>query len=283
MLAQYGVGREGLPGDWPRATTTPPRPYTPAWQEAHHLASRRRRPCGSPGSSRENAEESGGRSHDPHGRRHQPLVPLRHDLPRVPRRCSTLTGCQGRNGGGWAHYVGQEKCRPVTGLGARWRCGLRLATPATADDRHRLLVPAHRPVALRHLRCRRRSPRRSGAAGFAGHEHAPTCLAKSARMGWMPSYPTFDRNPLDLADEAAAADRPVAEHVVAELQGRVHCGSPPRTPTRRRTGRGSWPSGGPTCWARPAKGNEYFLKHLLGTDTSLRAERSARDVSGRRR
>ena len=28
---------------------------------------------------------------------------------------TTLTGCQGRNGGGWAHYVGQEKVRPVTG------------------------------------------------------------------------------------------------------------------------------------------------------------------------
>ena len=26
-----------------------------------------------------------------------------------------LTGCQGVNGGGWAHYVGQEKCRPFTG------------------------------------------------------------------------------------------------------------------------------------------------------------------------
>ena len=24
-------------------------------------------------------------------------------------------------------------------------------------------------------------------------------IAQSARMGWMPSYPTFDRNPLDLA------------------------------------------------------------------------------------
>jgi nitrate reductase alpha subunit len=28
---------------------------------------------------------------------------------------TTLTGCQGVNGGGWAHYVGQEKVRPVTG------------------------------------------------------------------------------------------------------------------------------------------------------------------------
>src|SRR3546814_19079740 len=28
---------------------------------------------------------------------------------------TTLTGCQGVNGGGWAHYVGQEKVRPLTG------------------------------------------------------------------------------------------------------------------------------------------------------------------------
>ena len=27
-----------------------------------------------------------------------------------------LCGCQGVNGGGWAHYVGQEKVRPLTGF-----------------------------------------------------------------------------------------------------------------------------------------------------------------------
>ena len=27
-----------------------------------------------------------------------------------------LTGCIGRNGGGWAHYVGQEKIRPIMGF-----------------------------------------------------------------------------------------------------------------------------------------------------------------------
>lgn len=36
-----------------------------------------------------------------------------------------LTGSMGRNGGGWAHYVGQEKCRPITGwatmaMGSDW-------------------------------------------------------------------------------------------------------------------------------------------------------------------
>ena len=29
-----------------------------------------------------------------------------------------LTGCQGVNGGGWAHYVGQEKVPAVHRLGA---------------------------------------------------------------------------------------------------------------------------------------------------------------------
>ena len=29
---------------------------------------------------------------------------------------TTITGTQGRNGGGWAHYVGQEKIRPIMGF-----------------------------------------------------------------------------------------------------------------------------------------------------------------------
>ena len=34
----------------------------------------------------------------------------------------------------------------------------------------------------------------------------------------MPSYPTFDRNPLDLSDDAAAAGKPVGEYVVDQLK-----------------------------------------------------------------
>ena len=46
----------------------------------------------------------------------------------------------------------------------------------------------------------------------------PYAIAQSARMGWMPSYPTFDRNPLDLSDDAAAAGKPVGEYVVEQLK-----------------------------------------------------------------
>ena len=50
----------------------------------------------------------------------------------------------------------------------------------------------------------------------------------------MPSMPTFDRNPLDLADEAARAGKPVGDHVVEELQaGRLHfAGADPDNPAR---------------------------------------------------
>ena len=33
LMAQYAVGRDGLPGQWP-ASYDDPQPYTPAWQEA---------------------------------------------------------------------------------------------------------------------------------------------------------------------------------------------------------------------------------------------------------
>src|SRR5262249_46863456 len=33
MLAQYGVGREGLPGEWPSGYDDASQPGTPAWQE----------------------------------------------------------------------------------------------------------------------------------------------------------------------------------------------------------------------------------------------------------
>jgi nitrate reductase alpha subunit len=32
LLAQFGVSRFGLPGDWPAGLDDPTQPYTPAWQ-----------------------------------------------------------------------------------------------------------------------------------------------------------------------------------------------------------------------------------------------------------
>ena len=60
-----------------------------------------------------------------------------------------LCGCIGQSGGGWSHYVGQEKLRPQTGWAAR-RLRPRLEPPAAPHERHVVLLRAHRPVALRN-------------------------------------------------------------------------------------------------------------------------------------
>ena len=133
---------------------------------------------------------------------------------------TTLTGCQGVNGGGWAHYVGQEKCRPVTGW-AQLAFGAGLVPPAAADDRHRVLVPAHRPVALRPLRRRRARLAARRAARSPGKTTADL-LAQSARLGWMPSLPDVRPQPARPGRRGRGRRAaPVAEHVVDELQGRA--------------------------------------------------------------
>ncbi|HZM84612.1 MAG TPA: nitrate reductase subunit alpha [Candidatus Limnocylindrales bacterium] len=256
MLAQYGVAREGLPGDWPSGYDDG-KPYTPAWQESI---------TGVPAKAvvriarefADNAERSGGRSMILMG------AGTNHwfhsdTIYRAMLALTTLTGCQGVNGGGWAHYVGQEKCRPVTGwaqlaFGLDWSRPPRQMTGTSFWYLHtdQWRYDGYEAGALA-------SPLAGGA--FAG-KHTADLLAQSAKLGWMPSMPTFNRNPLELAESGA--------DVAAELKNgtlRFACEDPddPR----------NWPRV-LTVWranllGSSAKGNEYFLRHLLGTDASLRA------------
>ncbi|HWO48069.1 MAG TPA: molybdopterin-dependent oxidoreductase, partial [Solirubrobacterales bacterium] len=196
---------------------------------------------------------------------------------------TTLTGCQGVNGGGWAHYVGQEKCRPVTGwaqlaFGLDWnrppRQMIHTAYWYLHTDQFRYDTFGADTVAAR-----------TGSGKLAGLSTADV-IAKSARMGWMPSYPTFNRNPLDLADEAAEAGAEVADHVVSELQSgrlRFAC-EDPDAPDNHPKVMTVWRS---NLLGSSGKGHEYFLKHLLGTaENEVRAEESPperrpRDVTWR--
>jgi nitrate reductase alpha subunit len=105
-------------------------------------------------------------------------------------------------------------------------------------------------------------------------------MAKSARMGWMPSYPSLNRNSLDLVDEARVLGVDPAAHVVSELKnGNLKFAiEDPDAPE-------NWPRV-LTVWranilGSSSKGNEYFLKHLLGTDNSVRAEENSVDARPR--
>ncbi|MDO8106716.1 nitrate reductase subunit alpha [Isoptericola sp. b441] len=268
MLAQYGVGRDGLPGSWPTGYDDASQPGTPAWQEAitgvsAEQAARIGREFAA------NAEESRGRSMILMG------AGTNHwfhsdTIYRAFLALTSLTGCQGVNGGGWAHYVGQEKVRPLTGH-AHYAAGLDWARPARTmvqtaywylhTDQFR--YDSFRVDALT-------TGATGGPGGLAGKTTADV-IAQSARLGWMPSYPTFDRNPLDLADEADAAGRPLAEHVPAELAaGRLRfAAEDPDAPENFPRVLTLWRA---NLLGSSAKGNEYFLHHLLGTDSNLRAD-----------
>lgn len=186
---------------------------------------------------------------------------------------TTLTGCQGVNGGGWAHYVGQEKVRPVTGH-------LHLANALDWSRPPRNMIQtAYWYLNTDQFRYDHFSADTLSAATAGGQLaglSTADVLAKSARMGWMPSYPTFDRNPLDLCDEAAAAGRPVAEHVVAGLEdGSLRfAGENPDAPENHPRVLAVWRA---NLLGSSAKGNEYFLKHLLGTTSSVRATETPED------
>ncbi|MGW7408644.1 nitrate reductase subunit alpha [Streptomyces sp. NPDC054833] len=265
LLAQYGVARAGLPGRWPSGYDDTTEPYTPAWQAGitgvdADRAARIAREFAA------NAEESHGRSMIIMG------AGTNHwfhsdTIYRAFLTLTTLTGCQGVNGGGWAHYVGQEKVRPITGYSA-------IATAADWNRPARQMIQtAYWYLHADQFRYDPFSADTLAAAGsggpFAGMATADV-IAASARMGWMPSYPTFDRNPLDLADEAEAAGRGVGEHVVEELKaGRLRfAGEDPDAPENFPRVLTIWRA---NLLGSSAKGNEYFLKHLLGADSSVNA------------
>ncbi|PPK66636.1 respiratory nitrate reductase alpha subunit [Actinokineospora auranticolor] len=272
LLAQYGVHRPGLPGAWPRDYDDATQPYTPAWQEAitgvpAQAAARIGREFAA------NAEESRGRSMIIMG------AGTNHwfhsdTIYRTFLALTTLTGCQGVNGGGWGHYVGQEKCRPVTGW-SQLAFGLDWSRPP-----RQMIQTAFWYLHTDQFRYDPFGADTLAAAGSGSHFAGKTTadiIAQATRLGWMPSYPTFDRNPLDLADEAEAAGVPAPEHVVGELKaGRLGFAcEDPDSPENFPRVLSIWRA---NLLGSSAKGNEYFLKHLLGTDSSLRAEQAPEGV-----
>lgn len=264
MLAQYGVRREGLPGVWAKDYDDPTVPYTPAWQEEITSV-----PAGA---CTRLAREFAQNSDDSKGRT---MIIIGAGICHWFHADATyrsiiallmMTGCIGKNGGGWAHYVGQEKCRPMTG----W------FNMANATDWQR---PPRTMIGTAYWYMHTDQWRNDGfsadaitsplSQGRLDGMHTADAVALSHRLGWMPFYPQFDANPLDLADEATAAvergeyETPQA-YVAAklksgELKSSVEDIDAPENWPRTMV---LWRS---NLFGSSAKGAEYFSKHLLGT------------------
>ncbi|MER7604393.1 nitrate reductase subunit alpha [Nocardioides sp. NPDC127503] len=261
MLAQYGVARAGLPGEWPSGYDDASVPYTPAWAE--EVTSVPAEKCAR--IARElatNSAQSQGRSMIIMG---AGICQWFHGdtTYRSILALLILTGAMGRNGGGWAHYVGQEKCRPITGWislanGLDWSRPPRTMTGTSFWYLHTgqwrtdgySADSLATPLAKGHLR-----------------GHTADVIAQSAKRGWMPFYPQFDRNSLDVADEVVAAVSS-PEEIPAHINAALASGD---------LNAAIDDIDAPTAWPRTlmlwrsnllgssAKGNEYFLRTLLGT------------------
>ena len=264
LLAQYGVRRDGLPGVWPESFDDVSVPATPAWQEQH---------TGVPAAQVTRlAREWAQNAIDTEGRGMILLgAGVNHwfhsdQIYRAILLLTTITGTQGRNGGGWAHYVGQEKIRPVMGFQH-----LAFALDWQRPPRH-MNQTAYWYVNSSQYRYDTFSADDldSGTGVFAG-KTVMDLLAQSVRLGWSPSYPTFDRSSLQLADDAEASDMAAPDYVASELkEGRLKFAvEDPEAADNHPRILSLWRS---NLFGSSAKGNEYFLRHLLGTDSAATAQ-----------
>jgi nitrate reductase alpha subunit len=268
VLAQYGVGREGLPGDWP-AGYDDPAPHTPAWQEDitsvnRHLAARVAREFA------RNAEATQGRSMIAMGAGTNHWFHSDQTY-RTFLSLVMLCGCEGVNGGGWAHYVGQEKVRPLAG----WQT-LAFALDWTRPPRHQSGTPFFYLATdqWRYDRVRPADLASPLGRGLLDGKHIADVNALGARLGWLPSFPSFDRSTLDLVEEAEREGVEPADYVVDELrEGRLHFAcEDPDAPDNHPKVMTVWRA---NVLGSSGKGHEYFLKHLLGTkENAVRAEES---------
>jgi len=256
LVANYGVDR-GLGGGNVAKTYDDDVPYSPAWQEkitgvkrGHVIALARE--------FADNADKTKGRSmvilgagvnHWYHGDMiYRGIINL-----------LVLCGCVGKPGGGWSHYVGQEKLRPQTGwtplaFALDWHRPPRQMNSTSFFYAHTDQWRYERLELSEIL-----SPLADGKL-----QGSPIDLNfRAERMGWLPSAPQLEANPLRLAAAAEAAGSDPVKHVVGELKaGRLKLAAgDPDNPLNFPRNMFVWRS---NLLGSSGKGHEYFLKHLLG-------------------
>jgi nitrate reductase alpha subunit len=261
IIANYGIDRGfgGLAADSFDDDT----PYTPAWAEKI-TGVPRDQIIATARDFANNAEKTGGKSMVILG------AGLNHwyHMDMTYRGIINLLvfcGCVGQSGGGWSHYVGQEKLRPQTG----W-------TPlAFALDWHR--PPRHmNGTSFWYAHSDQWRYEKLATSEIASPtsdvEVGGTLIdfnVRAERMGWLPSAPQLESNPLELGRElkGEAAGVKVA-HGLKSGELRMSC-EDPDNPKNFPRNLFVWRS---NLLGSSGKGHEYFLKHLLGTQHGVQGK-----------
>jgi nitrate reductase alpha subunit len=266
FFANYGVDR-GLGGENVAKSYDDDLPYTPAWQE-RVTGVKRADVISVARQFAETAEKTKGKSMIIVGAaiNHWYHMDMSY---RGLINLVVMCGCVGKSGGGWSHYVGQEKLRPQLG----W------APLAFATDWFR-------------------PPRQmNGTSFFYAHSNqwryekvgvdeiiSPLadekkweqfslidCNVQSERLGWLPSAPQLAMNPLHIAAQAEEAHMQVGDYLVQQIKVgyiKMSC-EDPDDPVNFPRNLFVWRS---NLLGSSGKGHEYFLKHFLGTQHGLQGK-----------
>ncbi|SCM76421.1 nitrate reductase 1, alpha subunit [uncultured Pleomorphomonas sp.] len=258
MMANYGLDR-GFGGDFVARTYDQDVPFTPAWAEKI-TGVKRDAIVTVAREFADNAEKTNGRSMIiiGAGMNHWYHMDMNY---RGVINLLVFCGAIGQSGGGWSHYVGQEKLRPQTGW-APLAFGLDWARPPRQQNstsffyahtdqwRYESLTAAEilSPTA----------PKGEWENSFIDYN------VRAERMGWLPSAPQLKQNSLGIASAARASGLEVKDYVARALKSgdlNLSC-EDPDDPANWPRNMFVWRS---NLLGSSGKGHEYFLKHLLGT------------------
>lgn len=265
MMAHMGVPRQQLPGDYP-ADYNDLKPYTPAWQEA--ITGVKKSHCIQVAREfAENAAKTGGKSMIAMGGGTNHWYHS-DQIYRSILNLVLLTGSQGVNGGGWAHYVGQEKVRPVEGWQQIAFAGDWIKPPRLQNGTSFFYFATEQ---FRYEARVNEEQKPSWGERF-NNMHPADVNALAVRLGWLPFFPQFNQNSIDVARQVREKGVSDDQEAIQEIARMVKEGEldfaveHPNEPNNFPRVFFNWRS---NLLGDSGKGHEYFAKYLIGADNQV--------------
>ncbi|CAH0537207.1 nitrate reductase subunit alpha [Vibrio marisflavi] len=264
-MANYGVER-GLNDEHCATSYDDVKAYTPAWAERITGVNRNEiiriaREFG------ENAESTRGRSMIIVG------AGINHwyhmdSTYRALINMLIFCGCIGQSGGGWAHYVGQEKLRPQTG----WQplaFGLDWQKPPRHMNSTSFFYKHSSQWRYESLKTDELLSPMANKQDFS--QSLIDLNVKAERLGWLPSSPQLNVNPLHIEHNAKAQGMTAEDYTVQGLKdGSIRFASEqPDEAQNYPRNMFIWRS---NLLGSSGKGHEYLLKYLLGTEHGIQGK-----------
>ncbi|WP_263768555.1 nitrate reductase subunit alpha [Propionivibrio soli] len=265
QVANYGVAR-GLPGELAARDFDDDTPYTPAWQE-RITGTPREQVIAVARQFADNAHKTQGKSMVIIGAamNHWYHADMNY---RGVINMLMLCGCIGKSGGGWAHYVGQEKLRPQTGWTAL-AFALDWIRPPRQMNSTSFFYAHSDQWRYEKLGVEEILSPLADKSQYGGSMIDYNVRAE--RMGWLPSAPQLKTNPLHVVRNAVATGLDPKDYAVGALKDgslQMSCEDPDH-PDNWPRNLFVWRS---NILGSSGKGHEYFLKHLLGTSHGVQGK-----------